>query len=436
MANPNVDSDFSRGFYQHRRTYSATVNGDGAPLATDLLEGEIAINLTTSKLYTKKNTFQDIDYTDKIETFQQNAGVLLDFSPISSAYIGQKVGINFNNGTKSFIFIDSDDTTVSNWVNDFVTHVAANHPTTSVINGTALGQFGKTSQVLVFTDDSDQALSYDLDSDFVRYIDHTRTTVSRLIQSSDSDNDIFAKQGTVTPTSFIKTYKTVGSVKSITSTSVPLRKFVSGSENSYFVTNLTLATGGINEGTDQFRVSIDQNNPSILDLTARIPTTSNTPPAVAATSSKPGLNGDLWIQPPGAENDSEPSHLYWLDMSVVNSTNAQAKARAMSDSDRISQGVVLVDSDGSGGSTFAEWRQVTSGSFLITQNFGTVSETKTFDSDSIHTMLGTLDVSNGVLKAGSRFEFQNDMFTKTKRLRIKNVSGSTVFSMVGFDSDG
>src|SRR6056300_12705 len=123
-------------------------------------------------------------------------------------------------------------------------------------------------------------------------------------------------------------------------------------------------------------------------------------------------------------------------MSVVNSTNAQAKARAMSDSDRISQGVVLVDSDGSGGSTFAEWRQVTSGSFLITQNFGTVSETKTFDSDSIHTMLGTLDVSNGVLKAGSRFEFQNDMFTKTKRLRIKNVSGSTVFSMLGFDSDG
>ena len=121
MANPNVDSDFSRGFYQHRRTYSATVNGDGAPLATDLLEGEIAINLTTSKLYTKKNTFQDIDYTDKIETFQQNAGVLLDFSPISSAYIGQKVGINFNNGTKSFLFIDSDDTTVGNCL--FPSHV-------------------------------------------------------------------------------------------------------------------------------------------------------------------------------------------------------------------------------------------------------------------------------------------------------------------------
>jgi len=436
MANPNVDSDFSRGFYQHRRTYSATVNGDGAPLATDLLEGEIAINLSTSKLYTKKNTFQDIDYTDFCETFQQNAGILLDFSPISSAHIGQKVGINFNDGTKSFLFIDSDDTTVGNWVNDFVTHVAANHPSTSVINGTALGQFGKTSQVLVFTDDSDQALSYDLDSDFVRYIDHTRTTVSRLIQSSDSDNDIFAKQATVTPTSFIKTYKTSGSVKTITSTSVPLRKFVSGSENSYFVTNLTLASGGINEGTDQFRVSIDQNNPSILDLTARIPTTSNTPPAVAATSSKPGLNGDLWIQPPGATNDSEPSHLYWLDMSVVTSSAAQAKARAMTDSDRVSQGVVLVDSDGTGGANYAEWRQVTSGSFLITANFGTVSETKTFDSDSIHTMKGTLDVKNGVLKAGSRFEFQNEMFTKTKRLRIKNVSGSTVFSMVGFDSDG
>jgi len=437
MANPNVDSDFSRGFYQHRRTYSATVNGDGAPLATDLLEGELAINLTTSKMYTKRNTFTDIDYEVVVDTFQQNAGILIDFSPLSTAYIGQKVGINFNQGTKSFLFIDSDDvTSVSNWVNSVVTHIAANHPSTSVINGTALGQFGKTSQVLVFNDDSDQALSYDLDSDFNRFTDHTITNVSRLIQSPDSDIDIFEKKQSITPTSFIKTYKTVGSVKSITSTSVPLRKFVSGSENSYFVTNLTLATGGINEGTDEFRVSIDTNNPSILDLTARLPTTSNTPPAVAASSSKPGLNGDFWIQPPGAQNDSEPSNLYWLDMSVVDSANAQAKARSMSDSDRVSRGVVLVDSDGAGGATFAEWRKITSNSFLVTQNFGVVSETKTFDSDSVHTFDGTLDIKNGTLKLGSRLEWQNETFTKLKRLRIKNVSGNTVFSMAGFDSDG
>ena len=101
-----------------------------------------------------------------------------------------------------------------------------------------------------------------------------------------------------------------------------------------------------------------------MDLTAKIPTTSNTPPAVSIEGGSQGGNGDLWIQPPGITNDSEPSFLYWLDLSVINNTRAQNKARSLNDSDRQSNGIVLFDSDGSGNQRFGEWRQVQSNSFL------------------------------------------------------------------------
>jgi|TARA_R110000822_G_scaffold25827_4_gene78067 hypothetical protein len=437
MANPNVDSDFDRGYYQHRRTYHATVNGDGQPLASDLLEGEIAINLSTSKMYTKKNVYVDVDYTAIVDSVQTNSGVLFDFTPISSAYIGQKIGIIFNSDTKTYYTIDSDDTSaVGNFITGLQSHLSTNHTTVSTVNGTALGAFGKTSQLLVHHKDSDEAISFVLDSDFIRYIDHTRVTVSRIIQTSAVDHDVFTHSATVTPTSFIMTYSTAGSVKSITSSAVPLYSLTSSSENSYFVTNMNISASGINAGTDNIRASIDQNQASLLDLTASIPNTSNTPPAVAVTSSKPGINGDLWIQPPGAQNDSEPTNLFWLDLSVKGSSRAQAKARLMNDSDRTSQGIVAYDSDGSGNLNYAEWRQVTSGSFLIPQNFGVVSEIKTFDSESVHTFNGTLDVRNGTLKMGSRFEFANETFTKLKRFSIVDVNNAVQFSMVGFDSDG
>lgn len=49
----------SRPVYQHIRTYNSGLNGDGQPLAGDVNEGEIAINLATKRLYTSRNS---IDY--------------------------------------------------------------------------------------------------------------------------------------------------------------------------------------------------------------------------------------------------------------------------------------------------------------------------------------------------------------------------------------
>jgi len=437
MANPNIDSDFSRGFYQHRRTYSSNVNGDGRPLASDILEGEIALNLTTQKMYTKKSAFNNVDYNAILNKLVTNAGILLTVSPISASYIGQKVGINFNNGTKSFYTIDSDDSTaVTNFITGVATHISNNHPSVSVVNGAALGNFGKDTQVLIFNNDSDNSMSHDLDSDFVKFVDHNLTNVTRYIQDDGDDTDIFTASGTVNSNSYIQTYKTVGSVKSVTSSGRPVYKDVTKSNNSYYITNLIITSGGYNEGSDKFRAFLDTNSPVIFDLTPAAPTTSNTPPNVSTDTGSSGSSGDLWIQPPGIQNDSEPSFLYWLDLSIINSSRAQSKARSLNDSDRTSNGIVQFDSDGSGNKRYGEWRQVQSNSFLITRNLGTTSVIQTFDSDSIHIFDGTFNIKNGTLRAGSRFEFQNEMFTKTKRLRIKDVSGSTRFSMFGFDSDG
>lgn len=437
MPNPNVDSDFSRGYYQHRRTYSSNVNGDGRPTTNDILEGEIAINLSTRKMYTKKNAFTETDYTAKLMKLVSNSGILLNVSPISSSYIGQNVGVNFNNGTKSRYTIDSDDAdSITNFITGLVTHISSNHADVSVVNGTALGTFGKDTQILIYNTDSDNSMQYELDSDFIRFIDHTLVNVSTLIQDDDDSTDVFTGSGTINANSFLQTFQTVGSVKTVTTSSRPLYKDVSGTNNKYFVTNLIISNIGFNEGTDNFRAFIDSNSPTILDLTAKVPTTSNTPPTVSIESGNQGASGDLWIQPPGITNDSEPSFLYWLDLSVINNTAAQTKARSLNDSDRQSNGIVLFDSDGSGNQRFGEWRQLVSNSFLITQNLGTVSEIKTFDSDSKYTFNGIFDIKDGVLKAGSRFEFGNEMYTKTKRLRIKDVNGATQFTMVGFDSDG
>lgn len=436
MANPNIDSDFSRGFYQHRRTYSSNVNGDGRPLASDILEGEIALNLSTQKMYTKKNAYTTVDYTAKLSQLVTNAGILLTISPIPLSYIGQKVGINFNNGTKSFYTIDSDDSSaVTNFITGIASHISANHPTVSAVNGAALGIFGKDTQVFLYNNDSDNSMSYDLDSDFIKYVDHNLTNVSRYIQDSADDTDIFTSGGTVTPDSFIQTYKTVGSVKSVTTAGRPVYKDVATSNNSYYITNLIITSGGFTQGSDQFRAFIDTATPTILDLSQSVPSVSNTPPVVSTESGSSGNSGDLWIQPPGIQNDSEPSFLYWLDLSIVNSTRAQNKARGLNDSDRTSNGIVLYDSDGAGNERYGEWRQVQSNSFLITRNLGTTSQIQTFDSDSTTIFNGNFDVKDGTLRVGSRFEFQNEMFTKTKRLRIKDVNGTTQFSMFGFDSD-
>lgn len=49
-----INSNNSRPVYQHRRTQSSGLNTEGQPTVEQIEEGEIAINLTTRKIYTKR----------------------------------------------------------------------------------------------------------------------------------------------------------------------------------------------------------------------------------------------------------------------------------------------------------------------------------------------------------------------------------------------
>ena len=71
-----IDSDtqVQRGFVQHRRSRISGVNGEGQPLTSQVLEGEIAINLITRKLYTKRQMFDTYQYAQTVAAFDNTAG--------------------------------------------------------------------------------------------------------------------------------------------------------------------------------------------------------------------------------------------------------------------------------------------------------------------------------------------------------------------------
>ena len=59
MPDPNgeyVFENFSNGrpVYKHRRSLSTGLNAEGQPTTDQIEQGEIAINLSTRKLYTKR----------------------------------------------------------------------------------------------------------------------------------------------------------------------------------------------------------------------------------------------------------------------------------------------------------------------------------------------------------------------------------------------
>ena len=50
----SINKSNGRPVYQHRRTQSSGLNTEGQPTTEQIEEGEIAINLTTRKIYTKR----------------------------------------------------------------------------------------------------------------------------------------------------------------------------------------------------------------------------------------------------------------------------------------------------------------------------------------------------------------------------------------------
>lgn len=65
--------------YQHLRTYNSGVNGDGQPLPSDLVEGEISINLSTQRMYSAR---QAAEYFPAVEGLASDS----DFIRIDSDF--------------------------------------------------------------------------------------------------------------------------------------------------------------------------------------------------------------------------------------------------------------------------------------------------------------------------------------------------------------
>ena len=117
------DSDIQRGFVQHRRSFSkGSGDGQGAPRVNQILEGEIAINLATRKIYTKRVNYNTYYQGTKYTIGASNAAATI----LNAAKVTSVVGTNkpqiidsdaagFRiriNGLRS-IFKDSDNKTVS-----------------------------------------------------------------------------------------------------------------------------------------------------------------------------------------------------------------------------------------------------------------------------------------------------------------------------------
>ena len=87
------DSQTQRGFVQHRRSRINSVNGEGQPLSSQVLEGEIAINLATRKLYTKRQLFDTFTHNQTVTGFETNAGFIITFSDLD--YDSDNVNITY-----------------------------------------------------------------------------------------------------------------------------------------------------------------------------------------------------------------------------------------------------------------------------------------------------------------------------------------------------
>ena len=101
------DSQVQRGFIQHRRARVNGVNGEGQPLPNQVLEGEIAMNLITRKLYTKRQRFFVIEYNNTVNDYEESAGFIVNFADFD--YDSDNINITYTiNGNSKTLILDSD----------------------------------------------------------------------------------------------------------------------------------------------------------------------------------------------------------------------------------------------------------------------------------------------------------------------------------------
>jgi len=374
-----IDSDtqIQRGFVQHRRARINGVNGEGQPLPSQVLEGEIAMNLITRKLYTKRQRFTSFQYSQTVTTFNQNAGFVITIQDVDYDSDTITLGYNINGNAKS-LNIDSDTV-----IADVVTQIK-NAATAEV----GASNVSSTSNSVTYYNSTGTA-TFTQDSDFARYIDFTTKTILRVNLSGTP-----SLTNTSASTIIDFDQDQGGGVRRTLGNG----RLISHSGSTIFLTDFA---GSVASGH-----KIAQRNPreeyEIIELN-NIPIVKNTPPEKA-------LNiGNLWIQ----NKDSEQGELYWLDTSITDDSDYQYNIRTTDSDSLVAQKYVVYDSDGNGNLLYAIWRKIWSSSAQGNK------------------------LSVGKLNIDSEITFAGSTFTHPQRFTIKRVDGSTAFSgsVLQHDSD-
>lgn len=388
------DSQIQRGFVQHRRSLTNGVNGEGQPLPSQILEGEIAINLATRKLYTKRQKFISYQMTNTVNDFEQSAGFIVDFSNFT--YDSDSISITYNiNGNSKTLVLDSDSN-ISDVVLQFKNAAIAEVGAAQVSSTTSSVTFYRTTGTA----------SISFSSNFIRYIDFNYKAVLRVGLNASASFQA-ANASTIIDfdlaTSGFRRTQGNGRLISHTGSTIYLKDFA----------------GIITVGN-----KITQREPKdeydIIEL-------NNIPTVLPKAPEKALSQGNFWIR----NRDSESGKLYWLDTSITDDSDFQVSIRALDSDLKVERNAVVVDSDGNGNLMYGEWRAIVSTSLLGSTGGNS------FEGDAIFQNSITIDsdlrvkgdsIFDGDVTINGLLNFDNKAFDDTHAFTIKNVSGTTIIS--------
>lgn len=325
-----IDSDtqVQRGFVQHRRSRISGVNGEGQPLASQILEGEIAINLETRKLYTKRQMFNTYSLGQTVTSFDDEAGFIITINNLDFDSDATTIGYNINGNNKTLV-LDSDSL-----ISDIISQIK-----NAAIAEVGAAQVTSDTNSVTFYRTTGSSSSVSFSTDFVKYIDFFYQPVIRVEMSSavtlvDSNASTIIDFD-LAATGFRRTFGNGRLISHVTS-KLYLKDFSGRVEVGY---------------------KISQRNPrqeyQVIEIN-NVPTIKPTAPEKALSA------GNFWIR----NRDSESGKLYWLDTSIMDDSDFQNDVRAMDSDERAAANAVVVDSDGNGNDLWGEWRAIFSTSLL------------------------------------------------------------------------
>lgn len=389
-----IDSDtqVQRGFVQHRRSRISGVNGEGQPLPSQVLEGEIAINLITRKLYTKRQMFDTYQYAQTVSAFDNTAGYKITISDLDFDSDATTISYSINGNSKSLV-LDSDSLIL-----DVITQIK-----NAAIAEVGAAQVTTDASSVTFFKTSGSSASVTFSTDFVKYIDFhyqpvVRVELNTAISLSSSSASTIIDFDLAT-TGFRRTFGN-GRLISHSGSFLYLIDF-SGS----------LAVG----------YKPTQRNPrdeyQIIEL--------NNVPTIKPTAPEKALNaGNFWIR----NRDSESGKLYWLDTSITDDSDFQLEINNMDSDLRVAANAVVVDSDGQGNLLWGEWRAIVSTSLLGSSGGNSFEGDVTFNNNVI---------IDSDLTVNGDFIFDDKRFNDTSMFTVKNVTGNIIIAghLFQVDSD-